>query len=114
MPHPQQHVLTLKFYFFYLSLCDRCKIETHSCFDLHFLMTKDFKIFLSASQPLEFPLLRIIKPALYQDSNKQVDQWNRKKRPEINPHNYGHLHFDKSVKPKQWKKENILQQMMLV
>ena len=56
----------------------------------------------------------IIKPALYQDSNKQVDQWNRIKGPEINPHNYGHLHFDKSVKPKQWKEENILQQMLLV
>jgi hypothetical protein len=41
----------------------------------------------------------------YRDT--QVDQWNRIEDPEINPHFYGHLIFDKEAKTIQWKKEGI-------
>jgi hypothetical protein len=34
----------------------------------------------------------------------QVDQWNRTEDPEMNPHTYGHLIFDKEAKTIQWKK----------
>jgi hypothetical protein len=43
----------------------------------------------------------------------KVDQWNRNEDPEMNPHAYGHLIFDKGAKTIQWKKEHF-QQMVLI
>jgi hypothetical protein len=37
----------------------------------------------------------------------QLDQWKRIEDPEMNPHNYDHLIFDKGAKIIQWKKDNI-------
>jgi hypothetical protein len=45
--------------------------------------------------------------------DRQVDQWNRTEDPEMNPHTYGHLIFDKETKTIQCKKEHF-QQMVLV
>jgi hypothetical protein len=49
----------------------------------------------------------VIKTAWYWFSDRQVDQWNRIKDPEMNLHNYGHLIFYKGAKTIQWKKDNI-------
>jgi hypothetical protein len=49
----------------------------------------------------------IIKTARYWYSDRQVAQWNRIKDPEMNPHTYGSLIFDKGAKTIQWKKDSI-------
>ena len=39
--------------------------------------------------------------------DRNIDQWNKTESPEINPHTYGYLIFNKEGKNIQWRKNNL-------
>jgi hypothetical protein len=50
---------------------------------------------------------RAIKTALYCHQNRHEDQWNRIEDPNMNPHSYAHLMFDKVAKNIQWRIDSL-------
>jgi hypothetical protein len=50
----------------------------------------------------------IKKNAWYWYNDRQIDQWNRIEDPDMNPHTFGHLIFDKGAKTIQWEKKDSI------
>ena len=62
---------------------------------------------INVSDFIQYCKSTVIRMLWYWHKERNRDQWNKTESPEINPHTYGHLIFDKRGKNIQWRKDNL-------
>ena len=70
-------------------------------------MEKKNNIKESLSNFKTFYIAILIKTMRYWQRDRQIDQWYKIESPEINPHKYPQLIFDKAAKAMQWRKDTL-------
>lgn len=72
-------------------------------------MKKNNKARVVASPNIKaYYIISVIKRAPLLAENRHRYQWNRIENPEIGPHKYAQLIFDKDAKTIQWKKDSLV------
>jgi hypothetical protein len=75
--------------------------------ELWFLPKALKKVRSQRKRGLKYHAFMTIKTAIHWHKNQTWNQWNRIEDPDMNPHNYNHLIFDKGAKNTWWKKDSL-------